>query len=425
MIQIAILGYGVVGSGILQVLEQNRIHIEKKAGQTIMVKRVLDKRELSGTPAEPLLTRDIETILADDDIQVVAEVMGGVDPAYDYVKRALLHGKHVCTSNKELVIKHGAELFALAMERELNFMFEASVGGGIPVVRPINLALTTDEIVGISGILNGTSNFMLTQMYHFGNSYEEALQEAQRLGYAEADPTADTGGYDASRKLAILLSLATGKQVAFEDIQTEGIGDIKPIDFAFAQSFGFSIKPMVSGRLLDNYRLEAISAPFLVHSGQPLSAVFGVFNGVMVQAKATGDVMFYGQGAGQLPTAGAVISDIVDVAKHLHRHITYAWSNDRATVLPASGYVNRRMIRISCEEGFEEEFNKTLQLSVGIVEEAPVMRINKYPNHLAWITPLETEPETLARLEKLKAILGFKAVERVLRVYEPVKSNAY
>ena len=405
MVQIAILGYGVVGSGILQVLEQNRVHIEKQARCSLAVKYVLDKRDFSDTLGS-LFTQDFETILNDGEIQIVAEVMGGVEPAYDYVKRALLRGKHVCTSNKELVAKHGAELLAIAEDRDLNFMFEASVGGGIPVVRPINLALTTDKIIAVSGILNGTSNYILTQMYSSGKSYDEALAEAQNLGYAEKDPTADVGGFDACRKLAILLSLATGRQVDFEDILTEGISDISPADFAFARAFGFTLKPMVSGHISAN-GVSALSAPMLVHHNHPISAVSGVFNGVFVQAKATGNVMFYGQGAGQLPTAGAIVSDMVDIAKHLHRHIIYSWSSQKANVLPPNCYVTRKLVRISCDKP-----EKIYEINKG----SPIMELQDYPGQIAWLTPPESDEATLASLKDLK-------VNRIIRVYEPLEET--
>jgi len=405
MVKIAILGYGVVGSGILQVLKQNRVHIERQARCSLAVKYVLDKRDFS-EELGALFTRDFETILNDDEVQIVAEVMGGVQPAYDYVKQALLRGKHVCTSNKELVAKHGAELLAIAEERDLNFMFEASVGGGIPVVRPINLALTTDEIIAVAGILNGTSNYILTQMNNFGKSYNEALAEAQNLGYAEKDPTADVGGFDACRKIAILLSLATGQQVEFEDIPTESITNISPADFAFARAFGFTLKPMVSGRISPK-GVSALSAPMLVHHNHPISTVSGVFNGVFVQAKATGNVMFYGQGAGQLPTAGAIVSDMVDIAKHLHRHIIYSWSPQKAYVLPPDSYVTRKLVRISCDK--PEDLSQ-------IIKDSPIIELPDYPGQVAWLTPSESEEATLASLKGLK-------VNSVIKVYEPLEEN--
>ena len=407
MIKIAILGYGVVGSGIMHVLKKNRSHIQKQAGREISAKYVLDKRDFS-QELGGMYTNDFEVILNDDEVQLIAEVMGGVDPAYDYVKRALLKGKHVCTSNKELVIKHGAELLAIAEEKNINFMFEASVGGGIPVVRPINLALTSDQIIAVSGILNGTSNYMLTQMYNFGKSYTEALKEAQDLGFAESDPTADVGGFDACRKIAILLSLATGNQVDFEDIRTEGIQEIGQIDFAFARSFGFSIKPMVDGRITYN-GVYALSAPMLVHHHHPISSVNGVFNGVMVQAKVTGNVMFYGQGAGKLPTAGAVVSDIVDIAKHLNRHIIFIWSKEKTNILPLDGFVARKLVRVSYDD-----IKKVKEAAKG----APTVELPEYPGQVAWLTGPETESETLF----LGQNSGLK-VERILRIYEPLETE--
>ena len=410
MIQIAILGYGIVGSGIVQVLKENLAHIEKQANCAVSVKKVLDIRDLS-KELGPLYTNNFETILQDSEIQIVAEVMGGLEPAYTYIKQALLAGKHVCTSNKEVVSKYGAELLAIAEERNLNFMFEASVGGGIPVVRPINLALTIDEIASISGILNGTSNYVLTQMYNFNKSYEEAVKEAQQLGYAEKDPTADVGGFDAGRKLAILLSLATGRQVDCEDIPTFGIQEITKTDFAFARAFGFTLKPMIDGHITEA-GITAISTPMLVHHSNPISAVQDVYNCVMVQAKATGKVMFYGQGAGQLPTAGAVLSDIVDIAKHLHRHIQFFWAPEKNTVLPGGNYAARKLVRVSYEH--KEQLRKAGKDGL---TGATIATLDDYPGQAAWLTAPETEEATQAALSRLEE--GIK-VERVLRIFGDV-----
>ena len=416
MVNIAILGCGVVGSGVLQVLNQNQAHIQRKAGQSIAVAHVLDRREIPGVA----VTQDFEAILADASVQIVVEVMGGLQPAYDYVKRALLAGKHVVTSNKELVIAHGAELLAIARERQLNFMFEASVGGGIPVVRPINVALTTDRIVAIGGILNGTSNYMITRMGGVGASYAAAFAEACEKGYAEAGSTADTGGFDACRKLAILLSLATGKQVDYQDITTEGIESIDAADFAFARAFGLHIKPMVSGRILPD-GVAAVSAPFLVHPSNVLSAVSGVNNGVVVQAAATGDIMFYGPGAGQLPTAGAVVSDIVDVANHLHRHIMHDWHAEKMPVLPQAQYVSAKMVRVAyntadhaCIPALEAFLCRYLNLPSGPV----AVTAKEHPGFAAFITPQQNHAATQTLLARLREMPGITGVERVLRVYD-------
>lgn len=418
VVHIAIIGYGVVGSGIARVLAQNSKHIEKKAGQAIVVKRVLDIRDFPADPVRSILTHDFNDILHDEDIRIVAEVMGGVEPAYTYVKKALLAGKHVCTSNKELVTRHGAELLSIAKERELNFMFEASVGGGIPIVRPMNLALTTDEVVGVAGILNGTTNYILTQMSAFDRSFSETLAEAQSLGYAEKDPTSDVEGYDSCRKLAILLSLATGYQVNYEDIPTEGITALTRADFAFARYFGYAIKLLVDGRVVPG-GVEALTAPMLVHHQQPFSTVAGVFNSVLVQAKVTDNVMFVGRGAGQLPTAGAVISDIVDIAKHLHRHIMHTWSEESIPVLPLDGYIKSRMVRIEYTHKM-----KALETIRTIMSESPVFELAEYPYQLAWITPRESEGEFNRKLHLLSQSEDIAGVLQVLRIYEPIEMNA-
>ena len=397
MIQIAILGYGVVGSSIVQVLEENRRHIENQAGCAISVKKVLDIRNFSHELGA-LYTNDFETILQDSEIRIIAEAIGGVEPAYSYIKQALLAGKHVCTSNKEVVSKYGAELLLVAKKQNINFMFEASVGGGIPVVRPINLALTTDEIISVSGILNGTSNYMLTQMQNLNKSYNEALIEAQQLGFAESDPTADVGGFDACRKLAILMSIATGKQVNCEDIPTYGIQEIDEADFAFARAFEFTLKPMVDGYITKS-GISAISSPMLVHQSSPFFTIQGVYNGVVVVSKTTGTVMFYGQGAGKFPTAGAVISDIVDITKHLHTHVQFNWLSEKNNVLHSDAYVTRKLIRVSyeCRDKLAEH-----------AKTASIIELPDYPGQAAWIT----EPETQELFEN-----GLKII-RILRIFD-------
>ena len=395
MIQIAVLGYGVVGSGVVQVLNENRAYIEKQAGCAIFVKQILDKKDFS-RELGVLYTNNFETILNDNEIQIIVEAMGGVEPAYRFIKQALLAGKHVCTSNKEVVSKHGAELLLIAKKQNINFMFEASVGGGIPVVRPINLALTCDEIISVSGILNGTSNYVLTQMQNHKKSYNEAVKEAQQLGFAEIDPSADVGGFDACRKLAILLSIATGKQVDFEDIPTFGIQDIDEADFAFARAFGYTLKPMIDGYITKS-GISAISSPMLVYQTNPLSNVQGVYNGVVVEAKTAGSVMFYGQGAGKMPTAGAVISDIVDIAKHLHTHVQFIWSNEKNNILPHEAYVTKKLVRASYES---KSILKEL-IANGIHN---CVELPEYPNQAAWIM----EPETQFSLNGIQIIKALR-----------------
>jgi homoserine dehydrogenase len=417
LIYVAILGYGVVGSGIWQVLAQNRTYIERKASQPIEVKRVLDTRKFPGNPVEKVLTSDYADILKDKDIQIIAEAIGGLEPAYSYVKQALLANKHVCTSNKELVIKHGAELLALAKERGLNFMFEASVGGGIPIVRPMNLSLTTDEVIGVAGILNGTTNYILTQMSMVNKNFEEALAEAQERGYAEKNPTADVEGYDSCRKLAILLSLAIGRQVNYEAIHTEGITALTQEDFAFATHFGYVIKLMADGRIT-SMGIEALTVPMLIHSSHPLSMVADVFNGVLVQARMTDSVMFFGRGAGKLPTASAVVSDIVDISKHLDQHIEHIWSTESAMLLPLSSYRRQKMIRVSFNDR-----ERAMSLIQEYMEPASIVEISEYSGQLAWLSQCEPENKTIEKLARLAESKVFIGEPRILRIFEPTKSD--
>lgn len=332
MIQIAILGYGTVGSGVVEVLNTNYDSICQKAGQEIEIKYVLDLRDFPGTPIERLLTKNYEDILNDEEVKIVVEVMGGTNPAYDFVKRALLKGKHVVTSNKALVASHGPELLDIARERSINFLFEASVGGGIPIIRPLNKSLTADEIYEVSGILNGTTNFILSRMSQFGKSFEEALKEAQALGYAEADPTADVDGHDSCRKIAILSSLSYGMHVNFEEIHTEGIRHIRQKDIELARSIGYQIKLMATSKKVNN-RVYAMVAPMMISDTHPLSGVHNVYNAIFIKGNVIGEVMFYGSGAGKLPTASAVMADIVDVILHIDKNIITHWYSQEMELL--------------------------------------------------------------------------------------------
>ena len=325
MIDIAVLGYGTIGSGVVEVLKINGDSINKRAGDEINIKYVLDIREFPGDPVMEVLVHDINTILDDPDVKIVVEVMGGINPAYSFVKDALLKGKSVVTSNKELVAKHGAELLDIAKENNLNFLFEASVGGGIPIIRPHNQSLTADEIVEITGILNGTTNYILSKMSDEGIGFEAALKDAQDLGYAERDPSADVEGHDACRKIAILSSLAYGMQVDFEDIYTEGITNISDKDISYAKALNAKIKLFASSIREEDKGVYAMVAPVMIKANHPLYSVNDVFNGIFVRGNVIGDVMFYGSGAGK-PTA-SVVADVVDIAKHLNKNIWTIWSN--------------------------------------------------------------------------------------------------
>ena len=346
MINVALLGYGTVGSGVVEVLNTNQESINKKAGDEINLKYVLDLRDFPGDPIQEKIVHDYEVIAKDDSIDIVIEVMGGVEPAYTFVKRALESGKSVCTSNKELVAKHGAELLKIAKEKNINFLFEASVGGGIPIIRPLNSSLTADEIDVITGILNGTTNYILSKMADEGLDFDTVLKDAQDKGYAERNPEADVEGYDACRKIAILSSLAFGQQVDYEDIYTEGITKITAEDIKYAKAMGRSIKLLASSKKVDG-KVYAMVAPGMVSTMHPLYSVSNVFNAIFAHGNVLGDVMFYGSGAGKLPTASAVVADAVDAAKHLHQNIITFWSSEKLALSDISTSKKRFFVRIN------------------------------------------------------------------------------
>ena len=364
MVNIAVLGYGTVGSGVVEVIDTNGAGINQRIGEKLQVKYVLDLKDFPGDPVQEKIVHDFETIIQDEEINIVVEVMGGIEPAYTFVKRSLLAGKSVATSNKALVAKHGAELLSIAKEKNINFLFEASVGGGIPIIRPLNSSLTADEIEEITGILNGTTNYMLTKMFYEGADYDTVLKEAQANGYAERNPEADVEGYDACRKIAILSSLISGNQVDFEDIYCEGITKIMTEDMKYAKAMGTTIKLLASSKR-DGSRLHAIVAPCMLYPEHPLYNVNGVFNAIFVHGNVLGDAMFYGSGAGKLPTASAVVADVVDAAKHLNRNIMTMWKQEKLTLEDKGDAKRRFFIRM---KGDEEEMRKDLEYSFGEIE---------------------------------------------------------
>lgn len=314
MINLAIMGYGTVGSGVYEIAQKNAQSIQRKSGQEIRVTRILDLRDFPDHPQPELFTKNFDDILNDPQISVVAEVIGGITPAYDYTKAALMAGKSVVTSNKELVATHGTELLALAAQNNVRYMFEASVGGGIPIIHPLTQCLAANELSEITGILNGTTNYILTKMIKNGQSFEEALADAQAKGYAERNPAADVEGHDACRKICILASLAFGKAVDCDRIHTEGITNITLQDVEYAEQLGYVIKLIGYSKREDGKVLCRVS-PMLIPSEHPLSGVEDVFNAIMVHGDSIGDVMFYGRGAGKLPTASAVMADVIDIVK--------------------------------------------------------------------------------------------------------------
>lgn len=324
--KVAVMGYGTVGSGVVEVIQSHEDVISKRiGGEPLEVAKILDLRDFPGDKNESLFIKDFNDILNDPEIKIVAETMGGINPAFDFTTKLLEAGKSVVTSNKELVAQKGLELLNTAEENNVNYLFEASVGGGIPIIRPMSQCLAANNIEGIAGILNGTTNFILTKMIEDGMSFEEALKLAQDNGYAEKDPTADIEGHDACRKVCILASLAFGKHVYPSQVETEGITKITLEDVAYAESAGGVIKLLGQIKYIDEDNIAAFVGPAIVFKGSQLASVDGVFNAILVRGDAVGDVCFYGRGAGKLPTASAVVADIADCAKHVERKKIFGW----------------------------------------------------------------------------------------------------
>ena len=357
MAKVAILGYGVVGSGVYEILVSNSENIANKAGQKVEVKYILDLRDFPDHPKQELFTKNYEDIVNDDEISVVVEVMGGVNHAYEFSKAALLKGKNVITSNKELVATHGTELMEIARKNSVNYLFEASVGGGIPIIRPLNQCMSANRIEEIYGILNGTTNYIMTKMSQEGAAFDEVLAEAQKLGYAERNPEADVCGHDACRKIAILSSLASGKFVDYKDIPTEGITEITTTDVKFASKLDSVIKLIGSAKLSDDGRVFSRVAPMVVPQSHQFASVNGVFNAILLHGDSVGDVMFYGRGAGKLPTASAVVADVIDAVKHIKTNKWQTWEKaDDDFMMDASKVAYRYFVRTK-DENLVKEFD--------------------------------------------------------------------
>jgi len=326
MIKIAVLGYGVVGSGVVHVLDKNSDRISRNAGQEIQVKYILDIRDFNDSLYKHLFAKDFETIINDPEIAVVVEVIGGVDAALTFTRRCLEAGKNVVTSNKELVAEYGSELLKLAFDKGVNYLFEASVGGGIPVIRPLAQCMTANTISEIYGILNGTTNYILTDMERNGADFSDALSEAQQKGYAESDPTADIEGFDTCRKICILSSLAFGRHIYPRQVPTEGISGVTLNDMKYAAELGYEIKLLGRARAVGD-KVSVYVAPHLISHSNLLAVVDDVMNGVVVRGNAVGNVVFCGAGAGKLPTASAVVADVIDAVKHLHARRWISWTD--------------------------------------------------------------------------------------------------
>ena len=398
MVNVAVLGYGTVGSGVYEVLTQNKEVISKRVGDEVNVKYVLDLREFPGDPVESVLVHDFDIILNDPEVDIVAEAMGGLNPAYKFAKATLEAGKNYCTSNKELVAKYGPELIALAEKMNKNFLFEASVGGGIPIIRPLNESLTADNITEISGILNGTTNFILTKMDKEGSSFDDVLKEAQALGYAEKDPTADVEGYDACRKIAILSSLAYGSHVDFEDIYTEGITKITDVDFKYTKKMNKSIKLFGKSKKV-NGKVYAMVAPFMIDDEHPLFSVNGVKNGILCKGPVIDDIMFYGSGAGKLPTASAVVADVIEEARYLNSHIKMVWDDKKIEISDIKTDENKYFVRV---EGSVDAKLAEVKDAFGEVEVVTVDDVN---DEFAFITDVmahEKYDEAAAKVSGVK-----------------------
>lgn len=405
MVNIAVLGYGTVGSGVVEVINTNHDSINKRAGKDINIKYVLDLRDFEGDPVQKILVHDFDVILKDPEVDIVVEVMGGVEPAYTFTKESLLAGKSVCTSNKELVAKHGAELLSIAKENNVNYLFEASVGGGIPIIRPLNSSLTADEITEITGILNGTTNYILTEMSEKGSAFEDVLKDAQEKGYAERNPEADVEGYDACRKIAILTSLVAGEQVDYEDIYTEGITKITEKDFKYAEALKASIKLLGTSKKVGD-TFYSMVAPVMIGPNHPLISVNGVFNGIFVHGNVLDDVMFYGRGAGKLPTASAVVSDIVDAVKHINTNIMTIWAEKKSRLGKFEDFENQFFVRMR-DKGLEDDQMLEIKNAFGNVLYVKAPEVKE---ELAFIT------EPMKEGDFSKYIAGFEDVYSVIRV---------
>ncbi len=397
MAKIAVLGYGTVGSGVAEVLDRNADVIEKKAGERIETAKILDIRKFPGDKREAIIVDDYQSILDDPEITVVAEVMGGLHPAYEFTKAAFKAGKSVCTSNKALVAEFGTELSKIASENGVSYLYEASCGGGIPIIRPLRNALTADQLLAIGGIFNGTTNFILTKMEQDGGEYADVLHLAQELGYAERDPSADVDGWDTVRKLAILGSIAYDGELDYKEIPTEGISAITQTDVRYAHAFGCRIKLLAVSRAAED-GVYACVCPVLIGPESPLYAIREVFNAVLVTGNMLGDVMFYGQGAGKEPTGSAVVSDIVELVKKHGKCDDACPAARKIRVLPSEEMTWRYFVRLALTPDRAASAVDALGVAIGD------MRIDVASGECGVLTPPMTEKEFRAIIENIPAV---------------------
>lgn len=404
--KIAVLGYGVVGSGVVDLIYKNAESIAERAKEEITIKYILDVRDFPEDPHAALFIKDFETILHDDEVETVVEVIGGLNPAYSFVKRSLLAGKSVVTSNKELVATYGDELLEIAQNGNLNFMFEASVGGGIPIIRPINQCLAANEIEQICGILNGTTNYILTKMFKEHTSFEDALKQAQQLGYAESNPSADVDGIDACRKIAILASLTFGYHVDPNMIQTEGIRNIDLNDVVLLNENGYVVKLLGMTKKLQNGKLYTIVSPFCIKQGHPLSSVDDVFNGILVVGDAIGEAMFYGRGAGKLPTASAVVADVIDCVKHRKARKYLFWEHEqKGQLVDFKQQPSKLYVRFVSDD--------LAKLCDMVKKTFPVYKVLSEDNDLVVLLDEQTENEFYENVNKIKKTMPCKVKGKI------------
>jgi homoserine dehydrogenase len=400
MINIAIFGYGVVGTGVAEVIRTNSHSIANKSGEEIFVKKIVDIRDITDSPDINILTKDAEEVFRDDSISIVVETIGGIGAAYEITKRALSSGRHVVTSNKELVATFGPELLTLAKENGVHYLFEASVGGGIPIIRPLYSCLAANEIDGITGILNGTTNYILTKMSKEGSDFSAALKEAQAKGYAEADPTADVEGHDACRKIAILSSIAYNQFVDYKNIVTEGITKISAADMMYAEELGAVIKLVALSKYIGD-KIYARVSPCMVSKEYILSNVNDVFNAIVVSGNAIGEAMFYGPGAGKLPTASAVVADVIDIVKNIDSNSRISWkiNGENNTFDPMKAETSF-FIRVKpAEKNTAKESIEKIFGGSNFVE-IPEAGLS---GEIAFVVPKQAEGLTFEGIEKLKA----------------------
>jgi len=421
VIHIGILGLGTVGTGVAELIEKNRDTISKRLGKNIEIKKVLvkdlSKKRLS--LADGKITDDPGQVIGDSDISIVVELMGGEEPALTYIHQALASGKHVVTANKEVISKHGKELLDLAQKQGVNLFFEASVGGGIPIIRPMKQCLAANEITKVMGILNGTTNYILTQMTEKNKSFEEALREAQKEGYAESDPTADIKGSDAARKLAILSSISFNTRITPDDIYTEGIGSIDLADINYARELGYRVKLVAIGKRHGN-EVEVSVVPVLLRKDHPLANVSGAFNAILVEGNAVGRVMFYGQGAGKMPTASAVVADIIDAVRSKNGSKIYCTCYDELNIMNP-GLSTARFylrLRVTDKPGVLSKISGAMgenQISLSQVFQKNTMNGTAEIVMVTYEVPFENLQNAMA---EIKAYRQVEQISSVIRVEE-------